>query len=363
MKLYSKGRTAGRKVEKVLKKNWFHIALLVCFSTPIMLLMILDYLNIESLAEFNKNFVFLGTWKGRMFYLFFIWLLFLESIISWAEIVESKPKKPLRVLFFFVCVFVPLIYILSVNFWGLDQAILSVGQDLGFTGRTLNFHWTLCVEYLVLTIPFLVAICLAYGKKGLNFFSISSSLLAGISAIYTLDTFYPRGIFRPFELLALPTSACAAALLEILGYSFYLYYRPGPEAMPSIITPSGGASIGWPCAGVHSLFLFTVIILLLFKKSNLSSFRKITYFVVGAVCTYFVNVLRIASYFIILTNNGEEAARFFHNTTGELYFVFWIFAYILIIVSVEKFRLVERARCGLQMLYSSLRNVKTRSPL
>jgi len=364
LKLYSKERTVERKLQRILKKNWFHIALLGCFATPILLLMTLDYLNIESFYAFNdEGFMFLRTWKGRMFYVFFMWLLFLESIISWEEVVERKPKKRLRILFFFVCAFIPLIYILSVNLLGLDQTILGIGQIFGFTGRLLKIHWPLSFEYLVIAISFLVATCLAYGKNGLNFFSISSSLLVGITAIFTLDTFYPGGTFKPFELLALPTSACAAVLLDVLGCDFYLQYRPGQGSMPLIITPSGGAAIGWPCAGVHSLFLFIVIILLLLKKSNISNFRKLLYFVVGTVCTYFVNVIRIASYFIILVNNGKGAARFFHDTTGELYFVFWIFAYILIIVSVEKFRLVERIRCGLQRFYSLLRNVKTKSPL
>jgi thaumarchaeosortase len=359
-----KKRTAERKIESVLKKNWFHITLLVCFVTPIVLLMILDYLNIETLYAFNlRGFVFLRTWKGRMFYLFFLWLLLLESIISMEKIVEKKPKKRFRILLIFICAIVPLMYILSVNFLGLDQVVTRLGQDLGFTEEArVLFHWPISIEYFVFAISFLVVICLAYGKNGLNFFSISSSLLVGISAIFTLDTFYPEGTFKPFELLALPTSACAAALLDILGYNFYLQYRPGPESMPLIVTPSGSAAIGWPCAGIHSLFLFTVIILLLFKKSNISSFRKLLYFIVGAICTYFVNVLRIASYFFVLSNNGIDAARYFHDTTGELYFVFWIFAYILIIVSIENFRLIEKARCDLQRLYSLLRNIKTKLP-
>lgn len=350
-------KTAIGGFRKTVKENLFQITLLTCFATPIMFLMVLDYLDIESFAEFNKSFVFLGTWKGRMFYLFFMWIFLLESIIGWTEIAEKKARKRYSILLFLACISIPLIYILSVNFLGFDQAIISLGQGLGFTDRTLNFHWVLSIEYLMITLSFIAAIYLVYGKKSLTFFSISSSLLMGITAIYTLDTFYPRGIFRPFELLALPTSACAAALLEILGYGVSLHYSSGIEAMPSIsisvpeaYPPWQGAFIGWPCAGVHSLFLFVAIMLLLFKKSAISRFRKLLYFIVGAFCTYIVNVLRIASFFIILRNNGKEAARFFHDTIGELYFIFWIFAYILIIVSVEKFRLVERTRCGLHRL-------------
>jgi len=369
--MHLKGKFAGRNVREELKNCWFHIALLISFSVPVIVLMILDYFDMESFSVFNQEFRFLSTWKGRMFYLFFLWLLFLESITDWSKVVEEKPKNRFRIFAFFVCAIVPLIYVLGVNFWSVDQVILSVGEGLGFTDTSLVFHWPLCVEYLVFAFSFLVAIFLAYGKQGLGYFSIALSLLVGMSVIYTINAFEsgPSGIFKPFEMLALPTAACAAALLEVLGYNFNLYFRSGPESMPLITTwvPDAGwkgAYIGWPCAGVHSLFLFVVIILLFFKRSSISTFRKFIYFVVGAFGTYFVNVLRIVSYFVILWNDGVDVlfwhveARFFHNSVGELYFISWIFIYILIIVSIERFMLLEKIRYGVQRVYSFLRSAK-----
>lgn len=344
-----------RNVREALKNCWFHVAFLFSLSVPVVVLMVLDYFNVESFYVFNQEFRFLATFKGRMFYLLFLWLLFLESVIDWSKIVKKKPRNYSRILPFFVCALVPLIYVLSVNFWGLDQVILRAGEYLGFTGYAKVFHWPLCVEYLVFALSFLIGILFAYGKQGLGCFSIALTLLVGMSIVYAIDTFYPQGVFKPFEMLALPVTACAAALLDILGYRFVMQFQPGPNAMPSIsiwIPGVGwrGASIGWPCAGVHSLFLYVVIILLFFKRSSISTFRKFIYFVVGAFGTYFVNVLRIVTWFVILRNDGENAARFFHNSLGELFFIFWIFIYILIIISIEKFMLVEKASYGLQKL-------------
>lgn len=355
-----KGKFVERNARGQLKKSWFHIALLISFSLPIIILMFLDYFDIESFSVFNQEFRFLSTWKGRMFYLFFLWILFVESIIDWSKIVEKKPKNRFRIFAFFVCAVIPLIYVLSVNFWGIDQVILSVGEGLGFTDTSLVFHWPLCIEYLVFAFSFLVAIFSAYGKLGLGHFSIALSLLVGMSVIYTINAFEsgPAGIFKPFEMLALPTAACAVAVLDILGHSCTLHFQAGPNSMPLIITSSGAAYIGWPCAGVHSLFLFIVIILLFFKRSSISTFRKFAYFVVGIIGTYLVNVLRIVSYFVILENDGTSAARFFHNSLGELYFVSWMFIYILIIVSIERFMLVEKARYSIQKLCNSLGNIK-----
>ena len=338
----------NEKIRKKLRKNLFHIVLLTSFSVPILTLMILDYLNIESFTAFNLGFNFLATWKGRMFYLFFLWLMIIESIINWDMIIQKQPKNPFRILVLFICISIPTIYVFSVNFAGIDKMVISLGQKLGFAGQSLTFHWPLCVEYLVFAFSFLATILFSYKKRGLEWFSISLGLLVGMSIIYTLDTFYPQGFFKPFEMLALPTAACAAAILDVLGYNFTLYFRPGLNAMPILmLRGSRPVAIAWPCAGVHSLFLYTLIILLLFKRSNIPISRKWIYFFVGAMGTYLVNVLRVVSYFVILRNNGEVDARYFHDNVGELYFISWIFTYILLIIFIEQYGLVERTRSRL----------------
>jgi len=339
----------GRKIQETLKKHYFHIALLITFATPIMLLMILDYLNLESFYLFNTRFLFNETWKGRMFYLFFIWLLFLESIIDFDKIADKKPKNLFRILVFFICANIPLIYVLVVNFFGVNTNIVELGRIIGIRSDPNNYFlflaWPLSFEYLVFFMSFLVAVFLAYKTDGLKSFSISLCLLGVMSFVYLIDTYYPEGMLKPLQMLALPAAACATALLEMLGYNLTLYYQTGPGALPTIyMTGYSPVGIVWSCAGVHSMLLYILIIALLYKRSNISGFRKLAYFVIGAVCTYFVNILRIASYFVIRESSGQSAAQYFHDSIGELFFLFWIFAYILIIISVERFMLVEKTR-------------------
>ncbi|MCW4034659.1 MAG: hypothetical protein NWF03_04780, partial [Candidatus Bathyarchaeota archaeon] len=63
-----------------LKKSWLQVCLLACFIAAIILLIILDYYNLESIAMFNtRGFYFDYTWKGRLFLLFFLWLFVLET--------------------------------------------------------------------------------------------------------------------------------------------------------------------------------------------------------------------------------------------------------------------------------------------
>jgi len=90
-----------------------------------------------------------------------------------------------------------------------------------------------------------------------------------------------------------------------------------------------------------------VLILLLFGNSNISGFRKAIYFIVGLVGTYSVNVLRIVTYFVLLVGQGKEVALVFHNVYGELYFFSWILLYLLLIFSIQRYKLVERLKAAI----------------
>lgn len=356
-----KNALISKRFQEAFKQHYFHISLLFCLTLPVILLMILDCLNIESFSLFNGRFLFNETWKGRMFYIFFIWLMFLESAIDLKRIVEKRPKNRIRILAFFVVVNIPLAYVLSVNFLGMNETVVKLGLDIGIDPEEyfIYLSWPLSLEHLVFFMAFLVAIFLAYKTDGLRTFSLSLSLLGIMSLVYMVDTYYPEGMLKPLQLLALPTAACAAALLEILGYNFILIYRPGPGSLPTISMSGYGVGIVWSCAGVHSLLLYILIVLLLFKRSTISSFRKLAYFAIGAACTYIVNIFRIASYFVIRESSGLSAAQVFHDSIGELYFLFWICTYLLTIISVEKFMLVEKTKYGIHKLLSIVGTLKS----
>ena len=354
-----------------LKKSWLHLALLACFALAIFLLMFLDYFNLEKISFFNNiGFFFDITWKGRLLLFLFFWLFALISFSerkSLEEIAANGRKSGFRILLIFLFALIPLFYIIGVNFLGLDQTIISIGDWLrgeywkantAYYENSLMGDWPMSLEYLVFAAAFVGTVLLAYGKKGLKTFSLPASLVAGVGIIYMIDTMYPGGAFTPLQAFALPTAACAAVLLQILGIPFSMYFSPGPTSTPTIVVTAQGASaatgIAWPCAGVHSLFLYTVIVLLFLGKLDVSGFRKATYFVVGFVGTYFVNVLRIVTYFVLLIGQGRAVALTFHNVYGELYFFTWILAFILLILAIQRFALVERLK---RIIYRNHKNV------
>jgi exosortase/archaeosortase family protein len=370
-----------------LKKYWFHIALIICIALPIILLLFLDYYNMEgynyvynadahsfeswSNFFFNDSFLFELTWKGRMFFLVFLWLLLIESAIDWKKLVDKKPKNRYIIVASLICALIPTIYVIAVNFLGLDLTILRIGNDVfGIHSVTdvnqpwdflLNWHWPISCEYIVFSVFFIGAVLLAYKTKGLKALSISLALLGGIGVAYLFDTIYPFGVFKPLQAFALPTSATAAALFDLLGYSVRLAFPAYgvASALPNLTVTMGGktasVSIAWAC---QILLLYVLIILVFFKKADISPFRKLAYFVIGLFGTFFVNVLRIFSIVLIMLNSGNDAGMVFHNTYGEIYSVVWIFLFILLIGCIQRFMLVERTRRAFQRVSSFLGNAK-----
>jgi exosortase/archaeosortase family protein len=111
---------------------------------------------------------------------------------------------------------------------------------------------------------------------------------------------------------------------------------------------SSALSIAWPCSGIESLIIYAVVMLLFLRIMIIPLKHKIIYFTVGAVITFFVNVLRIVTLFVISVNTGGwtiEAQRF-HDFYGMLYSLTWILSYPLLIIGSRalwgKFRKPEK---------------------
>jgi len=312
------------KIEDVAK----NLVIPFSFITPILMLFVLDP------NSFNY------TWKGRTLYLFFLWLLFLELILDWEKLTQKNlaSLKKSRIVVMGIMASIPIAYVIGVTFLGLDQMLIEIGkQILTFWHFSLDNlqHWPISLEYLIFTIFFATTIWLAYKVDGLKQFSISLCLLGAIGTIYMIDTFYPYGTFAPFQAFVPFTASLAAQVLNWMGYktSFLPYQVQGtPVLYVSGSSGSVGFGIGWPCAGVQSLFIYTCVILLFLKKSAIPMIQKIIYFIIGAIGTYIVNILRIVSIYVIAINQGSSAAQVFHDYYGELYSITWIIAYLIIII-------------------------------
>jgi exosortase/archaeosortase family protein len=123
---------------------------------------------------------------------------------------------------------------------------------------------------------------------------------------------------------------------------------------------TASVSIAWACAGSQSIFLYILIMAVFLKKTSISAFRKLSYFIIGLFGTFSVNVLRIFFIIVIMIQQGQAAGMVFHNTYGELFSFVWIFLFILLVTCIQRFMLVERTKEAWGKIRSHIGNAKSK---
>jgi len=276
-------------------------------------------------------------WKGRTFQLFFVWLILLELILGWESLQNNRVEKVFsrRSVFLIITLLLPTIYVVASSYFGLNAVIADSARQSGI------YWWTdmpIAVEYLVFAGLFCLLSVVIYGAKGLKNYSIPILFSALIGAVFVIDNVYPFDQFTPFQFLVPATTSLAANTLNFMGYHTTLDLSRGNFPALGVTDPSNplktvAFGVAWPCAGIESLLIYTVTILLFLKRMPIAWQARIGYFALGAAVTYIINVLRIVSIFVFALNGGD--ATLFHSTYGPLYPIAWIASYPLIIIGSQ----------------------------
>jgi exosortase/archaeosortase family protein len=280
--------------------------------------------------------------NGRAYYLFFIWLVVLEFALDWDKYkLETSKMSVKRIFAFGLALTLPTCYVIVSNFFGLNAAIRELTRLSGIISPSLADYVArldfipLATEFLVFAVLFAVIILCAYRLKGLTDFLLPIALLGVVGAMSMINLLSPG--FPPFQILVPTTAKLSADVLNLMGYITYLPPTRDLMSVLSVRDPvsavTWSAQIVWPCAGVESLLLYTIIMLLFLKKSDISRLHKVIYFAVGAAVTYFINILRIVTLFLIGLNGGDVWT--FHDYYGQFYSAVWIMSYPLIIIGSQ----------------------------
>lgn len=301
----------------------------------------------QNLAYPRYENTFEMTWKGRTFYIFFIWLASLEIIINWERLQTTKVEKlrSIRTWMFIFSLLLPTLYVVASNFFGLNVIILDWAKT---SGIAQDIWMPLSIEYLVLAILFVVTCLAEFGLNNLANLALSPIFLATIGLVYTIDNVYEYGSFLPFQILVPATATLAANMLNFLGYQTQWVGQQLGTPVLNVHNERGSAAFGiaWPCSGIESLIIYSVTILLFLKGTLIPWKQKIAYFVGGAVVTFFINVLRIVTIFVIAVNADQIQVQRFHDYYGQLYSIVWIISYPMIIM-------------GSRLLYSKITGLRT----
>lgn len=86
----------------------------------------------------------------------------------------------------------------------------------------------------------------------------------------------------------------------------------------------------WGCVGFASLFLFSIIIIIVLAESPGNFKTKASWYSIGVVGTFFVNILRILLIFIADYFYGYDVGARVHYVIGYVLFIIWTATFLYI---------------------------------
>jgi len=297
-------------------------------KTVICAILLIASPTIFALAVFPNSFSL--SWnQGRGGFLFALAFMIAELVglklgVSKKKLLAVVPLAALTIA-----------YLVSLEF-GLRDYIISIAPQYHVQ---LIYSWTWLWDFVVMTIFLISSMSILFGKKWIRISPAGPIFIAGTAVILSLDAFFPYDTLGPLQYVVpylVKTNAWIINTLD-LGIAsardniMFLKGDHGPFAL----------QVFWPSAGVHSVIIYSLVMMAFLFKMNIPPKRKAVYFVLGIIGTISVNMIRIFSLSLFALKISTNVAAFeeFHSVVGEIMFLPWLFVFLLIVTYVETKRI------------------------
>lgn len=262
-------------------------------------------------------------------------LLFALAFVA-AELIGIKleiPKK--RLIAAIPLAGAAIAYLVAIEF-GLKNYLTTIAPMFHVL---LLDSWDWMWDFIVFAIFFVSILTVLFGKRWIRISPAGPIYTAGTAIILSLDAFFPYDSLGPLQyvvpyLVKLDVFLITAFNLGIAsahGNIMFLSGDHGPFAL----------QVFWPSAGVHSMIIYSLVMMAFLLKMNIPRNRKAVYFALGVVGTIGVNVIRILSLslFVLKVSTNVNEFQSFHGIAGEIMFLPWLFVFLLIVTYIETKRL------------------------
>jgi thaumarchaeosortase len=277
------------------------------------------------------------TWnEGRGGFLFALAFIVFEVL--------STPKirtNHKRLIIVFILSLITILYLASVDSFGLREAIKSSAT---YYHVVLPESWTWMWDYIVLASFLAASLFTFFGAKFYKVAPAALAYLAGSAIILSLDAFFPYDSLGPLQMVV-------PLYLEIdentINWVDKYWIDLGPrtpavaEGNSLVLTGPNGPfalRVFWPSAGVHSLIIYSIVMLAFLLKMEIPLKRRIAYFIIGTFGTSIVNLVRIISlsFFPLLVTADIQTWEGYHSVAGDVMFLSWLGVFLFTIVQLEK---------------------------
>jgi len=253
-----------------------------------------------------------------------------------AELLGLKLEIPTKRLI----AVIPLAALTIIYLVALENGLREFIEESGEAYNVqLIFSWTWMWDFIIMAIFVVVSLFIIFGKKWIRIAPAGPIFLSGSAVILSLDAFFPYDTLGPLQYVVpylVQTNAWIITALD-LGTAtardnlLFLKGEHGPFAL----------QVFWPSAGVHSVIIYSLVMMAFLLKMNIPRNRKAGYFVIGILGTIGVNMIRIFSLSIFALKVSTNANEFeeFHSVAGEIMFLPWLFIFLLLVTFIETRRI------------------------
>ena len=270
--------------------------------------------------------------QGRGGFLF--GLAFIVAEIIGIKFIVSKR----RLIFGIPLAVVTIIYFVLLDF-GLHDYIINAAPAFNVQ---LIYSWEWFWDFLVITIFAISASILMFGKKWIRIVIAGPVFLGGSAIILSLDAFFPYDTLGPLQYFVphlVQTNVWIINAFD-LGVAtardnlMFLQGDHGPFAL----------QVFWPSAGVHSVVIYSLVMMAFLLKMNIKQNRKFMYFGLGILGTIIINMIRIFSLSVFALKVSTNPVEFeeYHSVAGEIMFLPWLFAFLLVVTVIETKRMKKK---------------------
>jgi len=270
--------------------------------------------------------------QGRGGFLF--GLAFIVAEIIGVKFIVSKR----RLIFGIPLAVVTIIYFVLLDF-GLHDYIINAAPAFNVQ---LIYSWEWFWDFLVITIFAISTSILMFGKKWIRIVIAGPVFLGGSAIILSLDAFFPYDTLGPLQYFVphlVQTNVWIINAFD-LGVAtardnlMFLRGDHGPFAL----------QVFWPSAGVHSVVIYSLVMMAFLLKMNIKQNRKFMYFGLGILGTIIINMIRIFSLSVFALKVSTNPVEFeeYHSVAGEIMFLPWLFAFLLVVTVIETKRMKKK---------------------
>jgi len=274
--------------------------------------------------------------EGRGGFLFVLIFIVFELL--------STPKfstSTKRLYIMYILSLFTIFYFASLELFGFQEVIKS---SAGAYNVVLPDSWTWMWDFIVLASFLASALFVLFGTRFLKVAPAAIIYLAGSAIILVLDAFFPYDSLGPLQIIVPFYLEIDEAVINWVD-KHIIDLGPGTPAAAEgnslVLTGLNGPfalRVFWPSAGVHSLIIYSIVMLAFLLKMQIPVDRRVAYFVIGTVGTAAVNIVRIISlsFFPLLVTSDIQEWEGYHSIAGEVMFLPWLIIYLITIWNIEQ---------------------------